>query len=358
MRYLLAVLLFLSYPLMACTGLRLAAKDGSQVNGRTLEFGILVDLSMVVVPRGYSFTGTTNQGPGMAYQTKYGAVGAIAFDRMAVLDGLNEKGLAVGTFYFSTFAEYATINSENQSKALSPLEFPQWLLTQFANVEEVKAGLKDVVIAPVISKEWGSSPPPFHYIVYDKEGNSLVIEPLKGKLVTHDNKIGTFTNSPDFDWHMTNLRNYINLSLYNAKPLTIDNVTLEPISQGTGLLGLPGDFSSPSRFVRAAVFTAGAIPSANAQETAYQIFHILNQFDIPIGAAREKGPDGVVHSDYTQATTVKDPSSLKYYFKTYDNQSISFIDLNQFDLNANVIKKAGVSGKQDSQNVSSQISIR
>ena len=109
----------------ACTGIKLTAQDGAVISGRTLEFATVVDASVAVVPRGYSFVGTTPQGPGMAYKAKHAAVGVIAFNNLALMDGLNEKGLAVGTFYFPDYAGYAPINSQNKSKALSPVEFPK-----------------------------------------------------------------------------------------------------------------------------------------------------------------------------------------------------------------------------------------
>lgn len=338
----------------ACTGIKLIAKDGSLVHGRTLEFGVIVDISAAVIPRGYSFKGTTPNGPGLEYKSKYGVVGAMAYSDPALLDGMNEKGLAVGTFYFPGYAGYSKITSENQSKALSPVEFPNWILTQFATVEEVKAALNDVVISPTIIKAWGPTTAPFHYIVFDKAGNCLVIEPIDGKLVTYNNKLGTFTNSPTFDWHMTNLRNYLNLTPFNAQPVTINGVTLKPFGQGSGMVGMPGDFTPPSRFVRAAIFSTMAIPSENANEAVFQMFHILNQFDIPIGAAKEKVGD-VTYSDSTQLTCARDPQSLKYYFRSYNNQDIQYIDLNQFDLDAKDIRTLKVSGDSKATDISAQL---
>ena len=334
--------------------MKLVAKDGALVHGRTLEFGIEVDISVAVIPRGYSFKGTTPKGEGLNYTSKYGAVGSIAFDVPALMDGLNEKGLAVGTFYFPTFAEYTPLTPENQSKALSPIEFPNWILTQFATVQEVKAALQDVVIVPTVVKSWGTTPAPFHYIVFDKSGNALVIEPLDGKLVTYDDKIGAFTNSPTFDWHRTNLRNYINLTPFNAKPVVLDGVTLKPFGQGSGMVGMPGDFTPPSRFVRAAIFSTTATPSENGNEAVFQLFHILNQFDIPVGVARSKEGD-VVYTDSTQLTCARDPQSLKYYFRTYQDQNIKCVDLNHFDLTANNLKKLKVSGKNTAEDVSSKL---
>lgn len=350
----LFIVLSLWTSMEACTGILLKANDHSVVHGRTLEFGLKIDLSTVVVPRGHEFVGTTPNGTGLKYKSRYAAVGAIAFDQLAMLDGLNERGLSVGTFYFPGFAGYSEITSSNQPQALSPTEFPNWILTQFATLDEVKAALKEVVIAPTVVKTWGELPQPFHYIVYDAQGRSLVIEPVNGELITYDNPLGILTNSPGFEWHLTNLRNYINLTPYNVKPMTIDGLSLAPFGQGSGLVGLPGDFTPPSRFVRAAIFCATATPSETSQEAIFQAFHILNQFDIPVGVARQK-EGNVIKSDYTQITCVRDPRTLKYYFKTYEDPSIQYIDLTQFDYNGTAVKKAMTTSVGKAYNISDKL---
>lgn len=352
-----AAVLILSHisPVSACTGIKLTAKDGATVSGRTLEFGILIDTSVVVIPRDYEFTGSTTEGSGLKYKAKYAALGTIAFDNMAIMDGINEKGLVVGVFYFPGFAKYTPLTTENQARALSPIDFPNWILTQFATLDEVKEALTNIVIVPTVSQAWGTTPPPFHYIVYDKNGRSLVIEPIEGKLVVHENPLGVFTNSPNFDWHMTNLRNYINLTPFNVKPLTINGFVLAPLGQGSGMVGLPGDFTPPSRFVRATAFSTTATPSDNAQSAVWQAFHILNQFDIPVGVARAE-ENGIIHTDYTIMTTVKDPQALTYYFRSYVDQNIKMVNLNQFDLNAKTIKKVSTTyGKQSVTDISSTL---
>ena len=107
-------------------------------------------------------------------------------------------------------------------------------------------------IAPTILKGWPPQAQPFHYVVYDAAGASIAIEPIGGKLKIYDNPLGVMTNSPTFDWHMTNLRNYIALNPRNVPPLKIDGMTFRQFGEGSGMLGLPGDTTPPSRFVRAA----------------------------------------------------------------------------------------------------------
>lgn len=338
-----------SWDLRACTGMKLVAKDGALVHGRTLEFGREVDLSVAVVPRGFRFKSQTAQGVGLSYKSRYAAVGAMAFGEMALLDGLNEKGLAVGTFYFPTFAKYAELTSENQARALSPTEFPHWILTQFATVEEVKGALEQIVVVSTPIKGWGSAPPPFHYIVYDKSGGCLVIEPIEGKLVMYENKLGVFTNSPSFDWHMTNLRNYIRLTPFNPAPALLGGVELAPLGQGAGMVGLPGDYTPPSRFVRAALFSTSATPAENSEGAVFQLFHLLNAFDIPEGVVKDK-VGNTTFIEKTQVTCVRDTRSLKYYFRTYDDSSIQMVDLSKFDLSAKSIKTLNVTKEKSQAN--------
>lgn len=343
--FLSSALLTFSSQAEACTGMKLTAKDGNSVHGRTLEFGIIVDSSIAVVPRDYTYVAATPLGNGMTYKTKYASVGTVCFDSTAIMDGMNEKGLSVGTFYFPGYAGYTPTTKDNQSKSLSPIDFPNWILSQFATLDEVREGIKNVVIAPTVASGWGPVAAPFHYIVYEKSGKSISIEPINGTLEVRDNPLGTYTNSPNFDWHLTALRNYINLTPVNVKPLDVNGLVLSPFGQGSGMVGLPGDFTPPSRFVRAAIYSVTAIPSENADQAIPQLFHILNQFDIPVGVARSK-ENGVVYSDFTQATVAHNPNNLTYYFKTYDDQTIRQVDLSAFDLSAKEIKTYSTKGNQ------------
>ena len=337
----------------ACTGIQLKATDGTYINGRTVEFGIPINGMVLIIPRHYAFSGTLPDGKsGLKYNAKYAVVGASMDGGSTVSDGLNEAGLSVGTFYFPDYANYAEVSSKNKDHALAPLEFSNWLLTQFATVAEVKQGLSHVAIVATPFKTWGFVPP-FHYVVYDKNGNSIVIEPLNGKLVVYDDPLGVITNSPTFDWQITNLRNYINLSPINVPKVTINGMALQQFGQGAGLHGLPGDFTPPSRFVRAAIFSSTALPEANGQQTVLQVFHILNQFDIPKGAVRSIGSDNQVSADSTMYTLVKDPETLSYYFKTYDNQDIGVVHLQAFDLNAKTLKQININGPQTVTDLSS-----
>lgn len=346
--------ILISTQLYPCTGVLMESANGSFVNGRTVEFGIDLDMSVGHFPRNYQFVSKTPQGNGMKYTSKYAAVGIYCFGDQLLMDGVNEQGLAVGAFYFPGYAEYAEVTEENRSRALSPIDFPNWILSQFGTLEEVKKAVEKVVIAPTVFKSWGNTPPPFHYIVYDRKGRSIVIEPVKKELKIYDNLVGTITNSPGFDWHLQNLVNYIKLSPMSAKPVSVRGLKLTPFGQGSGLVGLPGDFTPPSRFVRATIFSLSFIQSKNDEDLIGDAFHVLNQFDIPYGSVRsEEG--GKLFVDYTILTSVKDPKNLIYYYKSYDNQQIMSVDLKQFNPTDRQIKSMAVKGNLKPIDVSSSL---
>ena len=310
----------------ACTGIRLVAKDGGVVAARTLEFGLDLHSEVLVVPAGSALTGTLPDGSkGISYKTKYGFLGANAEGMTAIVDGVNDQGLYVGLFYFPGYASYVEATKDNASRALAPHEYADWLLGNFANVEEVKANFNKVVLVPTIV-EAIEQPAPVHVVVHDRSGKSVVIEPLDKGLNIYDNPLGVITNAPTFDWHMTNLRNYVNLSATNVPPIGLGGLRLAQLGQGSGMRGLPGDFTPPSRFVRAVAFSQAALASDTAAQTVLQAFHILNNFDIPLGAVREID-NGQMHAEATTWTSAADLKNLRWYFKTYDDQSIHSVDL-------------------------------
>ncbi|KTC66305.1 choloylglycine hydrolase (plasmid) [Legionella adelaidensis] len=328
----------------ACTGIELKTVNGTFINGRTVEFGEDLDLKGIVIPRNYHFHGTLPDGSaGLDYVSKYAAIGAGTFTENVIVDGINEQGVSVGVFYFPGYAGYTQVDDNNHTNALSPTEFPNWILTQFSSVEEVKNNLKNIVIVNTAPPGWGKVPP-FHFVVYDKSGKSIVIEPIMGTLRVYDNPLGVITNSPTFDWHLTNLSNFVNLSPLNAPTKTIDGIHIEQLGQGSGLLGMPGDFTPPSRFIRAAIFSKTAIPAKTNEQAVQQAFHILNQFDIPVGSVRASENKNMI-AEYTLATTVKDPENGSYYFRTFDDQTIRKASLKNYDLNAKEIKHYNMKGR-------------
>lgn len=340
--------LFFAKITQACTGIRLIAADGSVVYARTLEFNVDLDSNVIVIPRGYARTGTTPGGEnGLKWTSKYASVGANGVGLPFLFDGVNEKGLAAGLFYFPTTAGYLKYNAAEASKTIAPWQVGSWILENFATVEEVKQNIGNVAVAEVMFKQWGIVPP-VHYVVHDASGKSIVIEYVEGKLHLYDNVIGVMTNSPTFDWHMTNLRNYLNLSVVNAPPVEVGGVTLTALGQGTGMLGIPGDFTPPSRFVRAVAYSTSVVPARTGEAEVLEAFHILNNFDIPEGAAREEHKDahGNIISDHTIWTSASDLKARRYYFRTYENSQIRSADLMKMPLDAKNIATISMKGSE------------
>jgi choloylglycine hydrolase len=310
----------------ACTGIRLIAKDGGVIAARTLEFGLDLHSDVLVVPAGTALTGTLpDGGKGISYTTKYGFLGANAEGLPAIVDGLNDQGLYVGLFYFPDYASYPDATKDNASRAMAPYEYADWILGNFATIDEVKANFDKVALVPVVIAAI-KEVPPVHFVVYDRTGKSVVIEPLNKTLKIYDNPLGVMTNSPTYDWHMTNLRNYVNLTATDVPPVGLGGLTLAQFGEGSGLRGLPGDFTPPSRFVRAVAFSQSALPSDTAAQAVLQAFHILNNFDIPYGAVRDV-EGGQMHAESTTWTSASDLKNLRWYFKTYGDQSIHSVDL-------------------------------
>jgi choloylglycine hydrolase len=335
-------------PAQACTGIELIAVDGTVVHARTLEFGIDLKSNVILVPRGYARTATTPDGkPGKTWTAKYASLGANALGMPILIDGFNERGLAVRLFYFPTTAKYQPYTAADADKTIAPWELGSYILENFATVDEVRANLPNVIVPAVVLAAWKFSPPA-HYVVHDVSGKSIAIEYTDGKLNIYDNPLGVMTNSPSFDWQMNNLRNYVNFSLTDLPPVQVGSVKLVPFGQGSGMLGLPGDFTPPSRFVRAVAFSQSVLPSQTGYEAILQAFHILNDFDIPKGAARGRNKDeyGNIVADYTLWTSASDLKAKRFYFRSYENSQIRMVDLTKQKLDGKDIVTWSMKGDE------------
>ncbi|MBU6353413.1 MAG: choloylglycine hydrolase family protein [Cyanobacteria bacterium REEB498] len=318
----------------ACTGGALTAADGSVVVGRTLEFGQPLDSQIAIWPAGSRFSGTSTSGAPLRYRSRYGFVGATAATHSdMLLDGLNEKGLNVGLFYFPGYAQYTPAAKARSGRILAPAQISAWILANFATTEEVKAQIGSIDLTPQVIDLIGIVPD-LHIKVQDASGRSIVIEPRGGRLVVHDNPTRVLTNAPTFDWHLTNLNNYVTLMRAYPAPKTIGapgagQLTLKPFGMGGGGAGLPGDFTPPSRFVRMVYFTQGAAQPANADQAGFNLFHILNNFDIPYGVTQPPQGTSEADADYTTWTTVADLKNLRFSWRTYGDPQIKSLDLRQ-----------------------------
>jgi choloylglycine hydrolase len=326
----MTVLLGINTSVLACTGGALTAKDGSVAVGRTLEFGKPLDSVLAVWPAGSEFQGLTPTGAnGLKWKSKYGLLGPTAASyHDQLLDGINDQGLAVGLFYFPGYAQYPEATPENTAKGMAPGQIAAWILANCANVAEVKAKIGEVAMLPVVMDIIGIVPD-LHIKVQDSSGACIVIEPRGGELLVHDNPVSVLTNSPDFPWMLTNLNNYLDISAGYPAGKKIGDLELAPFGMGGGAIGLPGDFSPPSRFVRMAFFLQNAQPQESSDQAVATMFHFLNTFDIPPGSAMPPAGVAEKYPDFTTWTTVADLAKKQYHWKTFGNQNIRVIDLAQ-----------------------------
>ena len=331
----LALSVFFCGPTSACTSIALKADDGAIVYGRTMEWGSFdLNSRVAIVPRGYEFQGHTPDGkPGHRWKARYGCVALDAIEKDYLTDGMNEKGLVVGALYFPGLAEYQSYDPAQADKSMGSLEFANYVLTEFATVDEVREGLRKIRVVAVDEAALGG-PAPIHLTVIEKSGKAIVVQYMKDGLKIFDNPLRVLTNSPPFNWHITNLRNYLNLSAVAWPAKKIENLDFEPIGAGSGFLGLPGDFTPPSRFIRAVAYTQTARKTPNGDETVYEVFRIMDNFNLPLGSA--EGPDsnpellkGMRSS--TIWTTAADTKNLKLYYHTQNNRKVRMVDLKKID---------------------------
>ncbi|GLK83293.1 linear amide C-N hydrolase [Ancylobacter defluvii] len=326
-------------PAQACTSFLLGTSDGAYVYGRTMEFGFELASDMMVIPRQFALAGTGPGGkPGIEWTAKYAAVGLNAFGLPVLTDGMNEKGLAGGILYFPDYAGYADPAKADPKTAMAPWDFLTWALTNFATVAEVKAAISGISIVDVAQPQMGITPP-FHYTLHDETGASLVIEPVGGVLKVYDNPFGVMTNAPEFSWHLTNLKNYVKISPVNAPDITVNGQAISSFGQGSGLLGIPGDPTPPSRLIRALGYAMSAEKKPSGEESVRVAEHILNNFDIPVGFIKPEAGN-TADMEYTQWSSVADLKNRRYYVKTYDDQVLRGVDLMSFDLDAKTLATA------------------
>jgi choloylglycine hydrolase len=319
----------------ACTGISLRAADGGVVVARTVEWalGDAKHDRLVIFPRGRDFTALTPDGPkGRRWTSRHGFVTITAYDQDYGPDGLNEAGLYVGMYYFPGFAEFAPYDPSQAGRSLSVGDFMQWMLSSFRTVAEVREHLDEVTVVNVEDPRFGGAPLPFHWKIADASGACMILEiSQKGRVQVHDAFLGVITNSPDYSWHLTNLRNHIGLSPAPRAAITLEGLKLSPLGGGSGFVGLPGDFTPPSRFIRAAAFTASARPLKTSHEAVFEAFRILDSFNIPAGttAPREKIATDITGA--TQITTAADLQERVLYFHTMSNRRVRTIDLKRVD---------------------------
>ncbi len=311
-------------PTMACTGISLTARDGSYVQARTIEWakGALPS-QYVIIPRGQQLRSYTPKGAdGMSFKARYGVVGLAVVEKEFIAEGINEAGLSAGLFFFPRYGGYVAYDAALNDKTVADLQLVQWILTQCATIDEVKNAIGNI---RVVGLERTAV---VHWRIGEPSGRQVVLEIVDGTPHFYENSVGVLTNAPGFEWHLANLCNYVNLHAGDAPNQTLGTQRLIPLGGSSAMLGLPGDFTPPSRFVRAAFFRNTAPMRDSGIETVLECFHLLNNFDVPIAI---ENPDEKQLPSATQWTSAIDLVTRRVYYKTAYNNSIRCIDLRSID---------------------------
>jgi choloylglycine hydrolase len=313
-----------------CTSLTLQTKDGYHLFGRTMDFTVDLNQRVIVTTRRYKWVNTTDE----TITAKQGVVGMGTHQqgKVTLADGLNESGLSCATLYLPGFASYHKEAVKNKTN-LPPQDFVLWCLTQFNSVQAVKEAMTHVAFVDVPLPALGVTPP-LHWILSDKSGSCIVIEPTSEGVQIYDNPVGVLTNSPEFDWHLQNLRQYIGLRSLQFEPAQWTDLKLSAFSQGSGSFGLPGDFTPPSRFVRAAFLKQNLTGIDDESSGITGLLHVLSNCSLPKGAV--VNPEGA--EDYTLYTSAMCLESGTYYYQGYDCQQISAVHLFNENLDSDEVK--------------------
>lgn len=345
-------------PTLACTSMVVTSEDGGQVYGRTMEFGVSLGSNLIVIPRNYAMSGSVTGQPlgqgGRKWTSKYGATGTNFFGLPLLCEGINEQGLTGGLFYFPNFAEYQTPEAGKEDQSLGCTDVVTYILTNFANTDEIKAELPKLVVTGVKVPALGNEVPPVHFSFHDRAGKSVVIEYTKGgELNIYDNPTTVLTNAPTFPEQLNNLSQYATITQYPVSPIKASGAVLPVSGTGIGTNSLPGGYMPPARFVRAYFTKAFAPKAASSAAMVSTVFHLMNGYDIPPGLVGQT-PEGKTPFVYkiTEWTSAIDMKNLRYHIRTFANSAIRYVDLNEVDINAKVVRTVDLDQPESYQDLS------
>ena len=318
-----------------CTAATYKTKD--HYFGRNLDLEYSYNESVTVTPR--NFVLNFRRMP--ALEKHYAMIGMATVMNSYPLyyDATNEKGLSMAGLNFPGNADYKP-EAEGKDN-VTPFEFIPWILGQCADVSEARALLEKINLVNInFSPELPLAT--LHWIISDRN-ESITVESVRDGLKVYDNPVGILTNNPTFDYHMTNLCNYMSLSTEAPVNNFSDKVSLETYSRGMGAMGLPGDLSSASRFVKAAFTKLNSLSGNSESESISQFFHILGS------VAQQRGCVHMGGGKYeiTIYSSCCNTDKGIYYYTTYENSQITGIDMRHENLDsALLISYPLVTGQQ------------
>ena len=315
-----------------CTAITHTARDF--YFGRTLDYEIDYHEEIVLTPRNVPFS-FHKLGRMPSHYAMIG-MGVVAQkpetkeDFPLYFEAVNECGLGIAGLNFVGNAHYQSCADGWDN--LAPYELPLWILGQCATVREAKAKLQK---ARIVSIPFSAQFPlaQTHWLLADKT-ESLTLEPTAEGLMVYENPVGVLTNNPSFPQQLFRLNNFMGLSTEEPTNRFSDKLTLTTYSRGMGALGLPGDVSSESRFVRAAFTKLNSVcPGSSEEERVNQFFHILNTVEQVKGVCRLKKDEYEV----TQYTCCCNADKGIFYYTTYENHRISAVDMHRENLDGSAV---------------------
>ncbi len=320
---------------MMCTAVTYKTKDF--YFGRTLDYEFSYGDEITVTPRRYPFH-FRHMG---VMESHHAIVGMahIAENYPLYYDAMNEKGLCMAGLNFVGNAVYKGPIPEKDN--IAQFEFMPWVLGQCATVEEAKALLLKINL---VNTPFSEKLPvaQLHWMIADRNA-CITVESVKEGLKIYDNPVGVLTNNPPFPEQMFRLNDFMHLSPKSPQNQFSAELPLRTYSRGMGALGLPGDLSSQSRFVRVAFTKTNAVSGDSEQESVSQFFHILGAVDQQRGCC-EVG-DGKYEITLYSACCNADKGI--YYYTTYENHQISAVDMHKEDLDGeSLVRYAPILGEQ------------
>ena len=302
--------------------------NGDFYFGRNLDLDCSFGETVVITPRNFPLPFRHAE----ALERHYAMIGMASASPVFPLyaEAVNEKGLAMAGLNFPGNAFYrdasGSAGDAPDRLELASFEMIAWFLGKCASVDEAEEYLDRLCIVDTAFAEQ-MPPAPLHWMLADKD-RCLVIEQVREGLKIYENPVGVLTNNPPFDFHLMNLNNYMNLTAESPGNRFADGVELKPFAQGMGAVGLPGDASSVSRFVRAAFLKWNSVSDRTEEANVSQFFHILDSVAMVRGSVvTEQGT-----YDITTYSCCANARTGVYYYKTYDDSRIRRADLHDADL--------------------------
>jgi len=308
-----------------CTAITYHTKD--HYFGRNLDLEYSYQETVTITPRNFPFHFRNGQ----ILRKHYALIGmaTVSDNYPLYYEATNEKGLSLAGLNFPKNAVYYPFAEGKDN--ITPFELIPWLLGQCASVQEARKLLAQMNLwKQCFSSAFPLSP--LHWILADTE-EAITLEPLAQGFMIYENPVGVLSNNPPFDFHMYHLANYMNLTANQPENRFSTAVNLVPYSLGMGAIGLPGDLSSASRFIRATFTKLNSVSGDTESESVSQFFHILGS------VTQQRGLSAVTDQlfEHTLYSSCCNVSKGIYYYKTYENSQISGVDMHKEDLNSDLL---------------------